>query len=370
VWSEVELAWHLRPEEDAAAWITVSGTNGKTTTLTMLTEILSASGADAGAAGNIGTPLVEAVLHQPAYDVLAVELSSFQLHFTASLRPLASCLLNVAPDHLDWHASWQDYLADKARVFTGTEAVMALDVTDPLVSRLANQARVSAGCRKVGYQASPPDTGMVGLIDGIIVDRAFADEPTELCDVAALPMSGTHNITNALAASTLARAYGVGADAVRRGLGSSSGQPHRLVTVTEIRGVRYVDDSKATNPHAARASILTFDHVVWIAGGLAKGADFDELVQEVQPRLTVAVLIGRDRAQIREALARHAPQVAVVEVAATDTGGMETAVHEAAQRARRGDTVLLAPACASMDLFADYAARGDAFVAAVGRLAG
>ncbi|HWO52630.1 MAG TPA: cyanophycin synthetase, partial [Ornithinibacter sp.] len=174
---------------------------------------------------------------------------------------------------------------------------------------------------------------------------------------------------NALAAAALARAHGVPAGAVRAGLRAFVPEPHRIAEVGTVDGIRWVDDSKATNPHAARASLAAYEHVVWVAGGLLKGADVDDLVAGAAERLRAVVLIGRDRAAIAQALARHAPDVPVVDVERTDTGAMDLVVREARALAHEGDVVLLAPAAASMDMFADYGARGDAFVAAVHRLA-
>ena len=189
-----------------------------------------------------------------------------------------------------------------------------------------------------------------------------------LAEVSDVQPPAPHNVANALAAAALARALGVDAPAVREGLRTFSPGAHRIAHVATVGGVDYVDDSKATNPHAAAASLRAFGDVVWVAGGLAKGARFDELVAGAADRLRAAVLVGQDRALVAEALARHAPEVPVVEVTRTDTGAMDDVVHAAAGLARPGDTVLLAPACASMDMFRDYAARGDAFADAVHRL--
>jgi len=176
-----------------------------------------------------------------------------------------------------------------------------------------------------------------------------------------------HYVANALAAAALARAYGVEPVAVRDGLRAFRPDPHRIAEVATVGGVRYVDDSKATNPHAAAASLAAFEHVVWVAGGLLKGADIDDLVASVTTRLRGVVLLGQDRSRIAEALARHAPDVPVVDVSSTETDVMDTVVQEAASLARPGDVVLLAPAAASMDMFASYSARGDAFAEAVHR---
>ncbi len=354
----------------------VTGTNGKTTTVRMLAAMLQADGRHAAAAGNVGTPLVHTVLDDGSgegYDVLAVELSSFQLHWATSPEPLASAVLNVAPDHVDWHGTLADYAADKGRAYEHTKVACVYNVADPQTERLVRAADVQDGCRAVGFTLGVPSVGMVGIVDDLIVDRAFVeqrrDSAAELASVSDVVPFAPHNVANALAAAALARAYGVRPGAVRDGLRAFRPDPHRIALVANVDGVDYVDDSKATNPHAAAASIATYDRVVWVAGGLAKGASFDDLVARAAPRLRGAVLLGRDRADIATALARHAPEVPVVEVASTDTGVMDEVVHAAARLAVVGDTVLLAPACASMDLFRDYGARGEAFAAAVRALA-
>ncbi|MGE5764892.1 MAG: UDP-N-acetylmuramoyl-L-alanine--D-glutamate ligase [Mycobacterium leprae] len=364
VWGEVELAWRLRPP--GQPWLAVTGTNGKTTTVGMLAAVLTAAGRRAIAAGNVGTPLVTALAAEPPYDVLAVELSSFQLHWSPSVRPFAAAILNVAPDHLDWHGSAAAYAAAKARVFApGTRAVVNAD--DPGSAALAPPGAVSV-------TLAPPGPGQLGVVDGVLVDRAYGADPgaggQELARVADVRPAGPHNVANALAAAALARAHGVAPAAVGAGLRSFRPGGHRNAVVSVVDGVTYVDDSKATNPHAAAASLAGYDSVVWIAGGLNKGLPFDEVAAVAAPRLRAAVLLGSCRGEVASSLARHAPEVPVVEVASTDTGAMQVAVREAARLARPGDAVLLAPAAASMDMFRDYAARGDAFTAAVHRLAG
>jgi UDP-N-acetylmuramoylalanine--D-glutamate ligase len=381
MWSDVELAWHVQPAQAPPAWLTVTGTNGKTTTVEMLAAILAADGCRSAAVGNVGTPVVEAVMADSALEVLAVELSSFQLARTDSVAPLASAIVNIARDHLDWHGGFDAYVEAKSRVYRNTATAIVYSVQDPLTEQLARKAQVQAGCRGIGVTLGIPDVGMLGVVDGVIVDRAFVPErqthAAELAEVSDLATAGPHNIIDALTAAALARAYGVQPRSVRDGLRVFRTGEHRIAQVRMVGGVRYVDDSKATNPHAARAALLTFDDVVWIAGGLAKGADFDDLVRDVKDRLVAVVLIGRDRALLRDALARHAPEVPVIEPEADDTEGMThaegaavmtAAVSAAAAVADEGVTVLLAPACASMDQFADYAARGDAFAAAVLRL--
>ena len=377
VWGEVELAWRMRAQEGAAPWLTVTGTNGKTTTVGMLASILQAAGLRATSAGNIGTPLLEAVLHPEPYDVLAVELSSFQLHWQRSVSAVASAVLNVAPDHLDWHGSYAEYLRAKGKIYQNTHLACIYNVADIQTEQLVMEADVIEGCRAVGFTTGIPAPSMVGLVEDVLADRAFVEQrqrsAAELCTIADLqgdgPPPAPHYIANALAAAALSRAYGVGPLAVRDGLRAFRPDRHRVAEVATVRGVRFVNDSKATNPHAAAASIRSFDSVVWVAGGLLKGADVDSLVEEMRSRLRGVVLIGADREQIAQALSRHAPDVPVVDVSDTDTGTMDRVVREAARLAHRGDVVLLAPAAASMDMFANYGARGDAFEEAVRRYA-
>jgi UDP-N-acetylmuramoylalanine--D-glutamate ligase len=421
---EVELAWRRRPA-GAAPWLALTGTNGKTTAVRMLTAMLAAAGHDAVAVGNVGAPIVEAV--EEPHDVLAVELSSFQLHWSSTLAPHAAAVLNVAADHLDWHGSMEEYARVKGRIFERA-GVVVYNADDEWSARLAapylrtagasgtgagatgaagtragtagargtpgavetgpettgaSEAAGAAGAgtgsaggtgaaggvRAVGFTLGVPGPGMIGVVEDLLVDRAFVPDPVaaaeELATLADVRPFAPHNVANALAAAALALAYGVPRDAVRRGLLEYVPDPHRIAHVARVAGVDYVDDSKATNPHAAAASLASYTSVVWVAGGLLKGADVDDLVRRAAGRLRGAVLLGTDRARIREALARHAADVAVVEVPEQETGVMDRVVTEAARLASPGDTVLLAPAGASMDMFADYGARGDAFAAAV-----
>ncbi|MER5965533.1 UDP-N-acetylmuramoyl-L-alanine--D-glutamate ligase [Streptomyces sp. NPDC002057] len=372
IWGDVELAWRLRGP-GAAPWLAVTGTNGKTTTVRMLASILEAAGLRTAAVGNIGVSLLDAVLGEERYDVLAVELSSYQLHWAPSVRVHSGAVLNLAPDHLDWHGSMEAYAADKGRIYEGNQVACVYNVADKATEDLVREADVEEGCRAIGFTLGTPGPSELGVVEGILVDRAFAPNrqknAQELAEVADVQPPAPHNIANALAAAALARAFGVDAKAVRDGLKAFRPDPHRIELVEEVGGVTYVDDSKATNTHAAEASLAAYDPIVWIAGGLAKGATFDELVQKSAKRLRGAVLIGADRALIREALARHAPEVPVVDLDRTDTGAMSEAVREAARLARPGDTVLLAPACASMDMFTNYNKRGEAFADAVRALA-
>ncbi|GIJ49914.1 UDP-N-acetylmuramoylalanine--D-glutamate ligase [Virgisporangium aliadipatigenens] len=349
VYSEPELAWRLRGP-DAPLWLAVTGTNGKTTTVTMLADILRAAGRRTAALGNIGEPLVTAT----DYDVLAVELSSFQLHWSSTLAPPAAALLNLADDHLEWHGDFDRYADAKRLIWRGARAAV-FNLDDPRVSALA------PGPSRVGFTTGVPGAGQYGVADGWLLD----DGGHQLVEADAIRPPGAHNVANALAAAALARWAGVTPDEVRKGLLGYTPEPHRNALVATVGGVSYVDDSKATNPHAALASLLAYPRVVWVAGGQLKNVDPDDLVARVADRLTGAVLLGVDRAEIARALARHAPGVPVVEVPSTDDGAMGEVVNAAARLARPGDTVLLAPAAASLDMYVGYGARGDAFAAAV-----
>ncbi|MGW7358125.1 UDP-N-acetylmuramoyl-L-alanine--D-glutamate ligase [Streptomyces sp. NPDC054802] len=369
---DVEIAWRLRGP-GAAPWLAITGTNGKTTTTRMLASILTAAGLRTAAIGNIGTPIVDVVLGDEPYDVLAVELSSYQLHWAPSLRAHSAAVLNLAPDHLDWHGSMEAYAADKGRIYEGNTVACVYNAADPATEELVRAADVEEGCRAIGFTLGSPGPSQLGVVEGLLVDRAFvADrqkQAQELAEVADIDPPAPHNIANALAAAALARAFGVEPAAVRDGLRAFRPDAHRIQHIADVAGVAYIDDSKATNTHAAQASLAAYEPIVWIAGGLAKGATFDELVTASAKRLRGVVLIGADRALIREALARHAPEVPVVDLERTDTGAMSEAVREAASLARPGDTVLLAPACASMDMFTNYNERGEAFAEAVRALA-
>ncbi|MFE8916199.1 UDP-N-acetylmuramoyl-L-alanine--D-glutamate ligase [Streptomyces globisporus] len=371
VWGDVELAWRLRGDNGrkAAPWLAVTGTNGKTTTVRMLASILEAAGLRTAAVGNIGVSLLDAVLGESEYDVLAVELSSYQLHWAPSLRAHSAAVLNLAPDHLDWHGSMEAYAADKGRVYEGNTVACVYNVADPATEDLVREADVEEGCRAIGFTLGAPGPSQLGVVDGILVDRAFVanrqKQAQELAEVTDVNPPAPHNIANALAAAALARAFGVEPAAVRDGLRAFRPDAHRIEHVADIGEVAYVDDSKATNTHATEASLAAYESIVWIAGGLAKGATFDELVTGAAKRLRGVVLMGADRALIHEALTRHAPEVPVVDLDRTDTGAMSEAVARAAELARPGDTVLLAPACASMDMFTNYNKRGEAFADAV-----
>jgi UDP-N-acetylmuramoylalanine--D-glutamate ligase len=367
VWGEVELAVQLAHERfgrSGPAWLGVTGTNGKTTTVHMLEAMLIAAGHRARAVGNVGEPLIDAVVAAEPYDVLAVELSSQQLHFAPSLRLAAGALLNLAPDHLDWHGSFEAYAAAKTAVWSAPIAIGNAD--DPEVRRLL----ADAPGEPVEFTLAEPHPGQLGVTSGHLVSNAYGDRDLVLAAVGDVRPAGGHNVANALAAAALARAVGVGAEAIAAGLVAFVPDPHRNQDLGVHHDLRWVDDSKATNAHAARGSLLGYDRVVWIAGGQLKGASVDDLVREAAPRLSGVVLLGVDRAAIAAALRRHAPDVPVIEVARHDDGAMLDVVRAAAGLARPGDTVLLAPAAASYDMFANYGARGRAFAEAIADLDG
>ncbi|MDJ0356944.1 UDP-N-acetylmuramoyl-L-alanine--D-glutamate ligase [Paenarthrobacter sp. PH39-S1] len=408
VWGDIELAWRvrIRAGRKTADWITITGTNGKTTTTTMVELMLQAGGLRAIAAGNIGTPILDAVREPEGYDVLAVELSTFQLHWIHTVSPAASVCLNLAEDHVDWHGSFAAYAADKAKIYANTRLACVYNAEQDETERMVEAADVVEGCRAIGFTTGIPAISMVGVVDGLLVDRAFiaerkhsAVELAKVSDIAELVPR--HLVANALAAAALVRAYGLEPGAIRDGLHRYESGEHRIQPVASVNGVLWVNDSKATNAHAAAASLSAFDSVIWIAGGLSKGVNYDELIRRHGHRLKAVILIGADTSALSGSLRRHAPDVPVIETRTGQTGNVQTgkvqtgnvqtagdtqppdtqpgrggpplsgetvmarAVASAASIALRGDTVLMAPASASMDQFASYAQRGEAFISAV-----
>lgn len=387
VWGDVEFAWWVdqaRLYGPVRKWLVITGTNGKTTTTAMTHSILRAAGIPSVACGNIGLPILDALRRSPGPQVLAVELSSFQLHWAPSVRPEAGVVLNVAEDHLDWHGGLDAYAAAKARALLGRIGVVGLD--DPIAAGLARRSKAR---RTIGFRIGVPADGELGVVDGKLLDRAFT-KAAILAESKEISPPGPAGIADALAAAALTRAIDVAPQFVREGLVAHKVGPHRSALVRELGGVEFVDDSKATNPHAARSSILGHQHVIWLAGGQLKGAGVEDLVEEVAERLVAVVLFGMDAPVIAAALARHAPEVPVLELDTRDHSGMgqalmneaitgtpdyavadavmARAVREAAAFAGPGDTVLLAPAAASFDMFTDYTHRGRSFAEAVEEL--
>ena len=378
LWGDVGLAWRVRDKVRAAEWITITGTNGKTTTTQLTATMLLAAGTRVAPCGNIGTPVLDAVRDPAGFDVLVVELSSFQLHALpttgpGALRPLASACLNLADDHLDWHGGPAAYAAAKAKVYANTRVACVYNLADAATRRMVEEADVVEGCRAIGFGADTPGPSDVGVVDDVLVDRAFLEERAttalELATLADLREAGLatpHGLANALAAAALARSAGAPPAAVRDGLRAFRVDAHRTERVAEADEVLWIDDSKATNAHAASASLSAYRSVVWIVGGLLKGVDLTPLVLQHRERLRAVILIGIERDALREAFARHAPALPLFEVEEHDTERvMPAAVRLAASVAQAGDTVLLAPAAASMDQFDDYADRGRRFATAV-----
>ena len=379
VWGEAELAWRLRPATGAAPWLSITGTRGKATTATMLAAMLTAAGHRATAIGQAGTSLLEAVLHPIPYDVLAVQLSGFQLRWSASLQPQSAVCLNVSGTDLVDRSR-----AARGRVYQNTELACVYNTADPATEQLVMDAEVIEGCRAIGFTLGVPAVSMVGLVEDVLCDRAFvAERITSAAELGTLDdvrtagagVLAVHNIQNALAAATLARGFGVLPADVRDGLRGYLPLPHRLNPVALTDGVTWVDDSAATDPAAAAAGLATFEPVVWVAGGSLPGtgsaerisADLDAVVSSHAARLRAVLLVGPDRAVLREALQRHAPDVPVVEVDVTETGAvpvMEVVVARAGQLARSGDTVLLSPGFAA-EPGSTLDERGLAFVRAV-----
>ncbi|WP_066520505.1 UDP-N-acetylmuramoyl-L-alanine--D-glutamate ligase [Curtobacterium ammoniigenes] len=382
VWGDIELAWRLRDKVRRngrlADWVLITGTNGKTTTTQLAAAMFAADGRRVAPCGNIGVPVLDVIRDPDGYDVLVVELSSHQLHSMpvdgpGALIPLASTCLNLAEDHLAWHGSMQAYWDAKAKVYANTIAACVYNVADPETRSMVEDADVVEGCRAVGFTLGVPLAGDVGVVEDVLADRAFLDDrrnaALELAthdDLAAAGMDSPHMVMNVLAAAALARAGGVPPAGIRDAVRGFRPDHHRTELVVTAHGVTWIDDSKATNPHAAIASLRAFERVVWIVGGLFKGVDIDPLVAEFGPKVAAVIVIGTDRDPVLDAFRRHAPAVPLVEVGATDTEEvMPEAVRHAASVARPGDTVLLAPAAASFDQFDSYADRGRRFAAAV-----
>lgn len=374
IWGDIELAWRLRDKVGAPAeWISVTGTNGKTTTVGLTAAMLRAHGLRVAACGNIGLPVLDAIRNPDGFDALVVELSSYQLHWMRGVSPLASACLNIADDHLDWHGSAEAYRLAKGRVYENTKVACVYNRADAATMQLVEDAEVVEGARAVGFGLDVPGPSDFGVVDGILVDRAFlAERRDSALEIATVPelreqgLSAPHVVANILAASALARAAGVSIASIRTALEGYRLDPHRIEKVGERDGVLWIDDSKATNPHAAEASLGAFGSVVWIVGGLLKGVSIDDLVKRRSRGLRAAVVIGADRTEVIEAFGRHAPELPLFEVVPSETEAvMQSAVRMAASVVRPGDVVLLAPAAASMDQFTDYGDRGRAFALAV-----
>jgi UDP-N-acetylmuramoylalanine--D-glutamate ligase len=372
IMNEIDLAWSLRADlAPNQRWIALTGTNGKTTTVEMTAAMLREGGISAVACGNVGTTVLESVESSENYDVLVLELSSFQLHWLREATFVAAAILNIAADHVDWHGDFESYAAAKMSILDRASTGV-FNADDPEV--LTRAAHWQG--RKVFFSLDTPGPGELGVVEGLLVDRAFVADPQEaaiFAEVSEVVPTVPHNVSNALAAAGLARAVGVDHESIRRAIKNFKPGRHRIETILVKNEITWIDDSKATNPHAAAAALLGTISAIWIAGGLAKGAQMDQLVERCKSRIKTAILIGTDRELIAAELRRQVPGVEIIYIetgSAYVKGGannslMEAVVSAAKSRASAGDTVLLAPACASMDQFISYADRGDRFAAAV-----
>jgi UDP-N-acetylmuramoylalanine--D-glutamate ligase len=375
--NEIDLAWEIKqqvaPEQK---WLAVTGTNGKTTTVELTESILKAAGINAFACGNVGTPVIDAVTSEQKYDYLILELSSFQLHWSESAEFVAGSILNIALDHIDWHGTFAEYAKSKLDLLNRS-ATAILNGDDAAVVEGSQHWQG----RKVFYTLQTPKPGEIGLVEDLLVDRAFVADPMEaamFCELNEVQPTAPHSVSNALAAAGLARAIGIDNEVIRSAIKKFRPGRHRIELVLEQNGIRWIDDSKATNPHAAQASVMSELSVVWIAGGLAKGAEMSELIAQVGSRLRAVVLIGTDRELIAQELQSNFPNVSVVRVdpkpghdrSSADNNFMNQIVTEAKHLAQSGDAVLLAPACASMDQFLSYGDRGDRFAKSVREIVG
>lgn len=368
--NEVDLAWQIKSEiAPGQKWLAVTGTNGKTTTVEMVAAMLESGGVKATACGNVGQTVIEVVDRSDAYEVLVLELSSFQLHWSQQAQFVASAILNIADDHIDWHGSFDEYAQAKITILDRASTAILNADDGEIVKRTSHWQG-----HKVFYTLDTPAPGEIGLVEELLVDRAYVEDPQEasmFAELAEVKPMIAHNVSNTLAAAALARSVGVSHEDIRSAIKGFRPGRHRIETILSADLINWVDDSKATNPHAATASLLSYESVVWIAGGLAKGAQMEELVERTSKRIKAAILIGADRALIEAALIKYCPEVPRVLIDGDSSDElMEKAVTAAQGFAQSGDTVLLAPACASMDQFISYADRGDRFAAAVKKVVG
>lgn len=369
--SEIDFSWLVKEEiAPNQKWIALTGTNGKTTTIQMVQSIFDYSSISGVACGNVGDPVISVLASGESYDFLALELSSFQLEWSHLPRYEAVALLNIAPDHIDWHGSFDSYALAKVKLLEASKVAIINGQDSESVIR-----STSWQGKKIFYFLDTPQPGELGLVENLLLDRAFTGDSSLAIDFAELSdihPSVPHNVANAMAAAGLALAIGATHEEIRSGLRNFTLDRHRLELVLERDGITWINDSKATNPHAAAAALMSHISSIWIAGGLAKGAVMAPLIQRCALRIKVAILIGQDAAIIATALSKHAPQIPyfILPYSGDSQELMRDVVSKAKELAVSGDTVLLAPACASMDQFADYADRGEKFIAAIREVVG
>ena len=351
--SEVEFAF----ERSECPWVAVTGTNGKTTTTALTAHLLNEGGIPARAVGNIGVPTIEAVEAGDAGLVLVAEVSSFQLALTDAFHPRVAVLLNITPDHVDWHGSLERYAADKARIFTnlGVDDVAVIDADDRGSAAFIESVSAS-GVRVIPITAAQPGRGGAGVVDGSLTVPGPEGEPIAIIEVEGLQIKGSHNVSNALAAASAAHVLGVSVASLRSGLRTFAPIEHRMEPVGVVDGVEWFNDSKATNPDAVLKALSAFEDkgLVLLLGGRNKGNDFSELAQAAAARARAVITFGEAGPQIAHALREHT-------VALHGADSMAAAVALAREIARPGDAVLLSPACASFDEFANYEQRGRTF---------
>jgi UDP-N-acetylmuramoylalanine--D-glutamate ligase len=341
--------------------IGVTGTNGKSTVTSLVAHMAAAAGRSVLAGGNLGVPALD-LLEQPTPDLYVLELSSYQLETTSSLRLQAAVVLNVSADHMDRYPSVAAYARAKSRIFSKAVTVV-LNADDPLVCAMPRAEAV----RTVTFSIDNPDADFSLLREGSTIRLAHGG--VGLLDTGRMKISGLHNAANALAALALGEAVGLPMPAMLGALESFPGLPHRSQWIADAAGVRYVDDSKGTNVGATIAAVAgTPGPLVMIAGGEGKGQDFTPLAPAFRGKVRHVVLIGRDAPALAAALKGVCATQGIAPMQDAEAS-MQAAVAAAARAAQPGDTVLLSPACASFDMFRDYGHRGDAFAAAVRRLA-
>jgi len=362
--SEIDFAWQVKQVlAPSQKWIALTGTNGKTTTIKMVESIFKAANINGVACGNVGETVIASVCAKKPLDYLAIELSSFQIHWSNLPQYESVVVLNIAEDHIDWHGSFEAYAQAKLKLLKHSNKVI-LNKSDSELSRRTSSDLIT------WFSLDTPNAGELGVVENLLIDRAFSASPSQANEIAELvdiTPTVPHNVLNALAAAALALSIGIKYKDIKSGLKNFSPDHHRMELVLIKNEINWIDDSKATNPHAAAASLLSNFKVIWIAGGLAKGASMSDLVKKCASRIKSVILIGEDRELIAKAIKEYSPKIEVVRVnQLTDAKTlMKDVVSAAIKLAQPGDTVLLAPACASMDQFDSYVQRGQLFAQAV-----